>query len=282
MFSVNILHQYYLNKGILDFFGMNTADKEKQLAGYDVSNFFKITPSAETYQKMQNHRLVFKTVNTGFLVWVQVSENQETTPLISLDDTLELTFLLNLVNHTFFNYTKLDASNTGKLYHFSNKRLESEVPGFPLIRIASDNQSVNDDYILSDKGFEEITANLTNKEKQRLFSLIQIRIKGENASLDITNSQKDIRNPALAFQVVFENRKTYWRYFFNKDQKVKNKDDVVEENDNPQQLVTRTDHPLTEKGFVKIELDGAELPNPDASVIKPNGADNKIYSEIYM
>lgn len=281
LFDVKILHLYYLNKGDVEFFSMKEKEKEKQLAGYDISSFFRIVPTTVTRNKLEGHKLVFKRHNSGFTIWVNVSED-ESTPLIAVDDTLELTFLLNLNAHTFFNLTRLDISNTGKLFFFSNKHLSTESPGFPLISLSVENQLVNDDFAVSSDGEKQVLKALTSQEKNGLFGIIQISMKGENVSLNVTDAQHKINDPFTSFQLIFENRKTYWRYFFNADQKVKNKDDVEKENGSALQLVTKTDHPLTEKGFVSIELDGAELPNPDASMIKPNGADNKIYSEIYM
>lgn len=282
LFSVKLLHLYFLNKGSNSFFGMNSEETNKQLAGYDVLNFLKITPSTESSQKLLNHRIVFKSVNTGFTLWTQVSESQETLPLIPLNNTLELTFLLTLVNHTFINFTELDTSNAGKLYFFSNKRLATEAPSFPLIGKTANKQPVDGSYIPGTESTTELLNNLSMKEKQNLFGLIRICMKGENASMDIINNQGEINDPASEFQVVFGNRETIWRYFFDEDQQVKNSDDVKKENGSGRQLITRKAHPLTETGFVSVELDGKELPNPDASSIKPDSSDNKIYSEIYM
>lgn len=283
LFEVKILHLYYLNKGDLEFFLMNDNDKEKQLAGYDISTLFRIVPSTVTQNKLEGHKLVFKQHNNGFTVWVNVSDVDGSTPLIALDDTLELSFLLKLNAHTFFNLTHLDLSNAGKLFFFSNKHLNTESPGFPLVSLSTGNFAVNDDFVLSSDGEKQVLKDLSGQEKNGLFGVIRISMKGESASLDVTDAQHKINDPFASFQLIFENRKTYWRYFFSTDQKVKkNKDDVDFENGNPRQLITNTDHPLTDKGFVSIELDGAELPNPDAGMIKPNGADNKIYSEIYM
>ncbi|WP_167612485.1 hypothetical protein [Maribellus sediminis] len=283
LFEVKILHLYYLNKGDVEFFSMNDNDKEKQLAGYDISTFFRIVPTSVTQNKLEGHKLVFKRHTSGFTIWVNVSEVDESTPLIALDDTLELSFLLKLNAHTFFNLTHLDLSNAGKLFFFSNKRLNTESPGFPLVPLSSGKLAVNDDFIASSDGEKQVLKELTSAEKNGLFGVIRVSMKGENASLNVTDAQQKISEPFASFQLLFENRKTYWRYFFNTDQKVKkNKDDVDFEDGNPRQLVTNEEHPLTEKGFVSIELDGAELPNPDANMIKPNGADNKIYSEIYM
>lgn len=282
LFSLKLLHQYYLNKGTIDFFDMNPAQMNKQLAGYHVSNFLKITPSTESIIKLKNHRLVFKPVNTGFTVWVQVTETKDTTPLITLPDSLELTFLLTLVNHTFINFTKLDANYSGKLYFFSNKRLATEPPSFPLIGKAANKQAVNQDYVLSPESSADLLSTLLTAEKQNLFGVIRISMKAENASMDCINNLGEINDPAREFQVVFRNRETIWRYIFEKEQEVKNKDSVKKENGSGRQLITKKAHPLTEKGFVSVELGGKELPNPNASVIKPDVSDNKIYSEIYM
>ena len=282
LFSTKLLHLFYLNRGTNDFFGMNPDETNKQLAGYDVLNFLKITPSTESRQKLLNHRMVFKTMNTGFTVWTQVSDVQETLPLIPLNDTLELTFLLTLVNHTFYNFTELDISDTGKLYFFSNKRLSTEAPSFPLIGKTANKQPIDKDYILGSESNSELLSSLSPTEKQNLFGLIRICMKGENASMDIIKNQGEIHDPVREFKVVFGNRETIWRYFFEKDQQVKNSDDVKKENGSKRQLITKTAHPLTETGFVRVELDGKELPNPNASIIKPDISDNKIYSEIYM
>ncbi|WP_340112897.1 hypothetical protein [Maribellus mangrovi] len=282
LFEVKILHLYYLDKGNDEFFLMNDKDKKKQLADFDISTIFELVPSTVTLRQMAGHKLVFKTTNTGFTVWAHVSENSDSTPLVTLDDTLEFTFLLKLIDHNFYNLTHLDLSNAGKLFFFSNRRLNTESPGFPLIKKSNVTQAAGDDYVLSVEGEKDMLGKLSSSEKKGLFGIINLSMKGDNSTLNITTAQQKIRNPFASFQLVFRNRKTYWRYFFRTDQTVKNKDDVEKENGSAQQLVTKKDHPLTEKGFIKIELDKGQLPNPDASIIKPNEADNKIYSEIYM
>ena len=107
-------------------------------------------------------------------------------------------------------------------------------------------------------------------------------MKGDNVSLDITDAQGEIPTPIRTFELLFENRKTTWRYIFNNDQKVKNKDDVKKENGDSKRLITKNEQPLTQKGFVSVELGGIELPNPNSRLIKPDSSSNKIFSEIYM
>lgn len=283
LFEVRIFHQYFLNKGTSDFFSMSEADKEKQLAGYKVSKFFLVVPTAKSRNLLAGQHLVFSLTNTGFMIWVQVSDENDVVPLISLDDALELTFLLQPLNHTFINYTNLTFSSAGKLFFFSNTRPDSEPVSFPLIPFLDDHLAVSENFVLTTDGQKDIQSELTPSElKKNLFGLIRIRMKADVAPLNVTVSPNEIKVSVPVFEIFFENRKTVWRYIFETDQQVKNKDDVKKENGSSKHLITKDFQPLTEKGFVSIELDGDELPNPDAQLVKPNSIDNKIYSEIYM
>ncbi|QIA08485.1 hypothetical protein [Draconibacterium halophilum] len=271
-----------MNKGSDDYFSMTDVEKEKQLAGYSLSELFSIVPSAITNQRLNGHKLVCKNTDRGFTVWTKVSESDTNIPFVPLNNSLNLTFLLKTTNSTFNHFTQVGLLNAGQFFFFSNNRLSTEDPGFPLIKKANSNVATDDAYRLNDESIKNEIQQLSREEQHNLFAIISIGIKGENGSYHITKQNGSLRNQHREFNIVFENRKTYWRYFFNSDQKIKPNDDVEKENNNKRQLVTKDMHPLTEKGFVTIELDGTELPNPDAKLIKPGEADNKIYSEIYM
>ncbi|MCK3684989.1 hypothetical protein [Maribellus sp. YY47] len=283
LFEVRIFHQYFLNKGTSDFFSMSEADKEKQLAGYKVSKFLLVFPTAKSRNLLAGQHLVFSLTNTGFMIWVQVTDANDNIPLISLDDALELTFLLQPLNHTFINCTNLKFSSAGKLFFFGNTKPGSEPVSFPQIKLLNHHLVVSEDFLLTADGEKNLKSELTPAEQNKnLFGLIKIRMKADVASLNITENPNQIKTPIPIFEILLENRKTVWRYFFNEKPKVKPHDSVTEETASGLQLITKDPQPLTEKGFVSIELDGSELPNPDAQVVKPNSSDNKIYSEIYM
>ena len=91
-----------------------------------------------------------------------------------------------------------------------------------------------------------------------------------------------IITPAKHFEIILKNRNTFWRYLYNSDRQVTAADDVKHENGNLKVLVTKNALPLTHTGFISVELNGTELPNPGVNLIKPDKADNKIFSEIYM
>ncbi|MFV0591115.1 MAG: hypothetical protein ACK5M7_06995 [Draconibacterium sp.] len=283
LFEVRIHHKYFLNMGTDDFFLMSEEDKEKQLAGYKVSKFFLVVPTTKSRNLLAGQHLVFSLTNTGFVIWVQVSDADDTIPFISLDDALELTFLLKPLNHTFNNFTELSFTSAGKLFFFSNSRLETEPVSFPFIKLLDDHLPVSENFLLSLDGEKKVKAELSRSEQSNnWFGLIKIRMQSDDPTLNVTVSPNEIHTNIPVFEILFENRKTVWRYFFDEKPKVKTNDSVTEETASGLQLITKVPQPLTEKGFVSIQLDGTQLPNPDAQVIKPNSIDSKIYSEIYM
>lgn len=281
LFKVNILHHFFLNKGLEEYNSMSEAIKNKQLNSYNFNSFFTVFPSIKTRQQINGHSLVFKNLNSGFTVWSKVTGENNNVPFISFDDDLTFTFLIQLKDSTFYNYTNLKLENAGKLYFFSNRRLSTEPVTFPLINVLGNNNNVDENFVLSVDSANAELAKLSADEKDKLFGIIQITIKGENSSLDLTDALNTIQNPFKTFEIQFNNRKTIWRYLFDQDQKVKNKDDVTKEDGNAQRLITKSEQPLTQKGFISIELDGVELPNPNARLIIPDTS-NKYYSEIYM
>ncbi|WP_346857584.1 hypothetical protein [uncultured Draconibacterium sp.] len=282
LFQVNIFHLYYLNKGTQEYLSMSEAEKEKQLICYDISNFFTVLPSTKSRQTIMGHQLVFKLTNSGFIVWTKISESNNSHPFLPLSDDLELSFLLKLKNHTFFNFSNLKLDYANKLFFFSNKRLNTEPGSFPLIKKSGNNSPVSDNYALETISTSNLLNELDIHEKQNLFGIVKVVMKGNTASLNITNNQGNIRNPFPVFEIIFENRKTFWRYFFTEDQQVDGSDDVKKESGSSTQLITRQKQPLTASGFVSIQHGEVELPNPDAKLVKPDSSNNKIYSEIYM
>ncbi|MDX8339942.1 hypothetical protein SLH46_12150 [Draconibacterium sp. IB214405] len=280
--TVNIFHKYYLNKGTNDYFSMDDAEKEKQLAGYQLSDLFSIVPSAITTLKIQGHKLHLILSGKSLMLWVKVSENDTNIPSIPLADTLELTFLLKSTNNTFFQITQLGMLNAGQLFFFSNKRLATEDPGFPLIKKDNNTSEVSESFLLNPSSTANELEQLSAVEKKNLAGILRLCIKGENGGYHLLKSNGNLRDESRTFNIVFPNRKTTWRYFFESDQVVTGADNVKKEQGNARQLITRTEKPLTAKGFVSVKLDGKELPNPDTLQMKPDETLTKIYTEIYM
>ncbi|BBE17100.1 hypothetical protein AQPE_1249 [Aquipluma nitroreducens] len=282
LFKVDLLHLYFLNNGLKTFFTMNVTEAAKQMDGYALNSFLSIAPTLETQQKLNGYSLVYRNLNSGFTIWTKVSNTDNAIPFIPLPDDLSLTFLVKINDPAFYNYTNLKLDNQGKINYFSNRRLATEVPAFPLINKSGDHFNINETFALTPESAASELTNLSTVEKTNLLGLIRLHMKADVPALNIIDSNGKISNPPKNFELVFANRKTLWRYIFRKDPKVKNNDDVKMEGADPNVLISKSEQPLTQKGFISVELGGKDLPNPDSKLIKPDSLNSKYYSEIYM
>ena len=279
LFKVDVLHLFFLNNGLKTFFSMNAVDAAKQLDSYDLNSFFSVAPTNETQEKLKGYNLVFRNLNSEFAVWAKVRNDDNAFPFIPLPNDLSFTFLIKVKDSAFYNYTDL---NLGKTFYFSNRRLSTEAPAFPLINKSGDHFNINGTFALTPESEAAVQKNLSSAEKMNLFGLIKLYMKADNSVLNIINPDGKITDPAKTFELVFANRKTIWRYIFRKDPKVKNNDDVKMEGADPKVLISKSEQPLTQKGFISLGLGGKDLPNPDTKLIKPDTLHSKYYSEIYM
>lgn len=282
LFKVDVLHLFSLNNGLKTYFSMNAVEAAKQLDAYDLNSFFSITPTNETQEKLKGYNLVFRNLNTGFAVWTKVSNDDNAFPFIPLTNDLSFTFLVKVKDPAFYNYTDLNLNNLGKTNYFSNRQLSTEAPAFPLINKSGDHFNINGTFTLTPESAAAEQKNLSSAEKMNLFGLIKLYIKADIPALSIIAPDGKIVDPAKAFELVFNNRKTIWRYIFRKDPKVKNNDGVKMEGADPNVLISKSEQPLTQKGFISLGLGGKDLPNPDTKLIKPDTLNTKYYSEIYM
>lgn len=282
LFRVEILHRYFLNKGTLEFDDMSEENQAKQMRIYNFNRFFKIIPATADLRKLSGRKMVFSQFNSGFGIWAETDANNPQKPLIPIEDSFNLTFIIQVSDNNFLNYTNLELGNARKLHYFSNQRLSSENPGFPLIPLKNLNEVADDTFVLSADSEAEELKQLSAEKQKNLFGIIRIFMKGQNASHDITDAQGNLKANTPTFKLEFLNRSTVWRYIFDTNQSVKPPDNVKVENGDPRVLVTKTKKPLTQNGFITVELDGEELPNPDVRLIKPGSVNNKIFSEIIM
>ncbi len=265
LFEVQLLHNYFLNDGGTTFASMDPAEQETQLGLYDISEFIDIIPSVDTATIMNGHKIVAKTTKSGLAVYCKVSEEDEDEPFITLEDELQLTFILKLKDSIFSNYTELDFSQVGPFY-FGNVRPDTEPNTLGLITLENQNTLIDDDFRLSEDGADNLLASLTDFEARGLFGVIQLSMIGDTADVSILENDGSFQNDHKVYKVHFDNRKTLWRY--------------ISSSDNSTVFTTAATQPLTKYGYVEI-LDGTDsYPNPSASSIIIDNSD--IFSEVYI
>lgn len=118
LFQVQILHRYFLNVGTTPF-DLVAPPMAAQLAlaaarrAYDVDQFWRIVPDAETSTALRNARLVFRLLPDGFRVGIPTGSAHH--PMVPLPDALTLTFLVYLNDPYFTLYTDIDRAVLGAL-----------------------------------------------------------------------------------------------------------------------------------------------------------------------
>ena len=253
LFSIQIMHRFFLNKGNDDFDDLTEEEQARQLEEYNFQRFFKIDPTAATWQALNGQKMIFHPGKTGFSVWTEVESTDEQSPFIAVDDNLVLTFTVQTVDPCFFNYSDLDLDVSGGFFYFSNQRLPAEAGDFPLIPLTGGDGTIDENFVLSAGSAEEELMELPPERTKNLFGMIRIFMKGEDASGDITDAQDKIPGSPAAFHLEFGNRKTWWRYVFDEEQSVSGSDDVEVENGDAKILISKTDHPLTRNGFISLD-----------------------------
>ena len=271
LFEVTLLHSYFLNSGEDTYVGMTTEDKKKMLQKFDSDSFVTITPTVETNTQLRNYKMVFKPTKTGFRVYLKVKEDDEIDPFISLPADLKLDFIISINDYQFENYTNLEFV-LNQMFLFSNTKPETEPGTFKYIPNFSDNILISNDYLVSEETTAIFLSELHTQERQDIFGIISLTMKGDNNPKDIIDGAGKLLSPN--FNLHFDNRKTLWKYI---DRKAGT------------HIETNDPKPLTYFGFVELDPVNDFTPSQSISSTYPNPSvksitkiSNDYYSEIFI
>lgn len=267
LFTIKIHHDYFLNDGVARFNEMDPAQQSKQLDLYDLNEFLMIEPSLQTQRKLKNQRFLYRIENDIFKVAVEiippadVNDGLPRIPVISINENLELVFVVKFKSPDFVSYTDLTFLSN-RLFLLTNEKV---TPSSTIPVIQNEPLTNPDDAYITDAFFMDaltqatVTAGMDTRELFGAVGIIRIKMissAGANKSIIIDN--KSIYNPAHGFIVQLKNKELYWQY-----QKVS--DDS--------KYLTNAKQPLVKHGFVTIDPEtgltpplvitsGLKLPNP--------------------
>jgi|GEM_PF-972377 len=165
LFEVKILHHYFLNKGRENYEGMTDDAKADMMLKYDVREFLDITPTPECRKNLDRHHCIFKQTSTGIIVGMRAESNMQNPskfkPFPDLDDDLAFTFLVNLNDPLFLNYTALPLTeNSGNVYLFQNMK-GSHAREFPSLCSLPDKHVNNYKYLPGDMVIDDLNTPAT-------------------------------------------------------------------------------------------------------------------------
>ena len=143
LFQVDVAHDYFQSRGDVVLEAQPDADRAALTGLYSVGRFLEVVPDPKTARVMAGHKMLFRPLDSGFVVAVQVDPTAPNLrPWITFAPDLRLAFGLRLVDPGFANYTELGPDATG-FYRFGNDSLNRtagtnflsrRVPGFDATR----------------------------------------------------------------------------------------------------------------------------------------------------
>lgn len=274
LFELKIYHRYLLDDGETPF-DQTPEIQEQQLEKYNFKTFLKVQPSQETQKKLKGHRILFKTTPDTIILFVlseQVSSDPDVfRPLIAIDDNLQFDFMLRITDSLFSNYSAINAVNEIP-YFFSNYKPILEAPGYTLINTLTDMIPARD-YTISGLTFDDLKTAYSPQDLKGVFGIVSLKAKGENQSHNLTLVTGNLPQSLPQFKIIFENRKTFWRYYRSGS--------VTPE------YTTEPDlKPLVKNGMVSISDGEKDYPaaTPKSLFFERDSGGNiiKTFSEIYI
>ncbi|MDX8553705.1 hypothetical protein MK851_08740 [Tenacibaculum sp. 1B UA] len=225
LFNINIYHAYFLNEGERTFFELNggnngiiplTDEEKKRIEEqYNISKFLSIQPTKETEKSLKNHRLLLRNHKKGIRIVSETLEviaeegNQEVkrySPIITLSDSLTLTFYLKVHHPYFENYSNIIEKKEQQLYYLSNKSSSainlfetiSEVKKWSSFLISDSETRKLLHQIESEKEFDTTTPNLVTIANTDASKLDIIESKITNA-IPLTKEEEKVIDTINSF-----------------------------------------------------------------------------------
>ena len=125
LFEVNVLHHYFLNRGLKNFALMTADEQAEVMLKYDIRDALEIVPTAECRKNLDRHQCILRRTATGILAGLKAQLQSQPPhtykPFHEIDNDLTFTFHMHLKDLSLLNYTNLPLNgNSSQVYLFSN------------------------------------------------------------------------------------------------------------------------------------------------------------------
>jgi len=280
--TVCLWHGYYLHPPDTSGNALNAAEQETAAtrAGSDGAYYLgkelRIEPTAVTREIMAGKRLLFRPESSGFSLWTRVKKTASGfQPLTLSDAPFSLRFALHVKNPAFYVFTQATrpASQANTVWYFSNRAGN---------RIGNTNYLNTTGHYASDEDWKIISPGEEDLPSGA-FSIVEICHRPGLGHYALFDAAQNLLSPV--YTLWWQNRLTYWRYLFDKDQPAPVAgSDVKPDGTGQNRLVTEKPFPLQNRYRpVRYFISAGEqalLPNPEPYRIYPEGKD--FFSEVYM
>lgn len=96
LFTITVLHGYFLNSGNEEYNSMTPDKKKKALHNYDFGNLIEIHPTKETLLKLKNNHLVYRTQKSEIRIEAKTNPDDANVTFANVSVLLTLDFILKI------------------------------------------------------------------------------------------------------------------------------------------------------------------------------------------
>lgn len=279
--DVNLYHHYFLNDGV-DSFDSSSTLKQEQLNKYNFQEFMTLEPTEKTKTILNGQKIVLKSAPQGISLFIQAEEvapgSTTFKPYISLQEHINLVFLLSIKDPLFENYSTVPA-NPAIPFYFSNKQPDTEPPGFQYIDLESTTNQI-ENFTISQNTFENLSQTQNIKTPgTKVFGIISLQMRGDDTipvdghSRHLLTASGNLFAQVPQFKIQIANRNTIWEYIDSATGNITHSTDPLE-------------FPIVKNGIVGYQINGIEMPAASPSRIHfekdSNGTIIKTISEIII
>jgi hypothetical protein len=118
--TIKIWHHYFLDDNSGDFLGFNQQKREKGLQNYQITEFLRISPTADTQKKLRGHQVLLKVQPDGFVLAAKADPADTSKMFNPLGSGDILRFVLTTDRDDFKHFTNL-RTNANELVYLCNQ-----------------------------------------------------------------------------------------------------------------------------------------------------------------
>lgn len=179
LFSVRLLHEFYIDRKCNDF---------------------EFQPTSACQKSLDGHGLLFISCSNGFDVLFKQIDDQNT-PFIIIDVDIDFSFVIKSINNHFLGFTKIPKSRNG-VFYFSNRGVDVKLKEIILdkTKFPVDNNLLH--YYGDHRVISERILNIDDlKHRNNVFGFINI------------HNSEIVDQKSIVYNIAFETGKGVWKYY---------------------------------------------------------------------
>jgi len=141
--TVELLHHFMLDRGLMNFEGLSTTNKNKTFNNYNLTELLSIIPTPDTKNKLSDLRVIFKQFSGGFRLF-SLKDNNLDKPMVLPDIVENLCFLVLAKDQSFFPVTNINFEQSKILFYRNYDQPANHFPNLSAVPATFDASLASD------------------------------------------------------------------------------------------------------------------------------------------